>query len=409
MNNLLLKTTCITLFLFPFLPYIKEFNFILGNIIELSLICVIIIINICSNLKKINKVVFFQMIIILFFILFLLINIRSKNLSDGLSALRIYIEPFIIGISFTNIYVKFGKSGITKILSTILLSVLIICILGIIQFIFPDIILKIRPSGMYKVLRPKSDFISLSVYNRVMSIMNDPNVYSVFLVVIYPIVDLLKYSNDKFFKRIYLYKLLIITNIILTNSRQGMILILFYIIISKFINRYLHEFSNIIINLKLILKYIINTIILILTILNIDKIINSVLEIFRIDTLHNLNGREDKNTIVKKMLFDRDFIYILFGNGLNTGREFIFENSFNLIISQVGIIGIFIVIFVYFIFYKSFPIKSKGFIKREYIYILTFIILMYSGDYILIPQVSIYFFIVVFSLVLFENKNIHLN
>ncbi|MCR6513715.1 MAG: hypothetical protein ACRC1T_18210 [Clostridium chrysemydis] len=408
MNKLLLKITCTTLFLFPFLPYIKEFNFYLGNAIEFLLLSFLIIMNICTSFNTINKVVFKQMIIILFFILFLILNIKSNNLSDGLSALRIYIEPFIIGLSFTNIYSKFGKLGVLKVISSIILSVVIMCILGIIQFIFPDIILKIRPSGMYNILRPKSDFVSLSIYNRVMSLMNDPNVYSVFLVVVYPVIDLFQYRENKNSKKIIVYKVLIISNIVLTNSRQGMILILFYILLSKVCEKIISKNSDITLSIKNISKYILGTVILIVSMLNIDKFINSILKMFRIDTLHNLNGREEKNEFVKRMLFHNSWTHTFFGGGLNTGRDFIFENSFNLIISQVGIIGIFVMIIAYFLFYITFIPINKNLIKKEYVYILTFLILMYSGDYILIPQVSIYFFVVVFSFAIFQKREIEI-
>ena len=131
-------------------------------------------------------------------------------------------------------------------------------------------------------------------------------------------------------------------------------------------------------------------------ILNISYILENIL---RIDTISNLNGRSEKNEFVRKMLFDSGVVKLLFGNGISSSRDFIFENSYFLLIYQLGIFTSILIFYITRLMLKipgnidCFKVK----ISKIQIPIIIFLLAMYTGDWIIIPQIMIPLVAVLFS------------
>lgn len=393
------KLLKILFFIVPIFPWIKEFLPTFGNVIEIILLLGIYTLSFFVIVKGRNKEIFKKFLALNIIITILLIYtlIYDGNLSDGLSGFRIYLEIFITIMGINIIYVYKGKEGVLNITKYILYITIILSLFGLIQFIYPDIVVNMHSSEIYTNLRMKSDFKAFSIFNRAISLMNDPNVYAMYLIVVYPIVDTL-YSNDilsRKFKTVL--KILISINIILTNSRQGLILYAFYIIlmlILKVLEAYKKQYIKV--SLKVFFNMFLIFIISMFIILNISYILENIL---RIDTISNLNGRSEKNEFVRKMLFDSGVVKLLFGNGISSSRDFIFENSYFLLIYQLGIFTSILIFYITRLMLKipgnidCFKVK----ISKIQIPIIIFLLAMYTGDWIIIPQIMIPLVAVLFS------------
>lgn len=392
-------TLKILFFLLPIFPWIKEYSSIGGNIIELLLILGLYISSLIIVIKYKNKLLFKQFILtnVIATILFIYALISNKGIGEGLGGLRIYIEFIIVIMGISTIYVYKGKQEIFNIIKYLFYITIILSILGIIQFIAPKLILNLHSSEIYTKLRIKSDFKSFSKYNRVLSLMNDPNVYSMYLVLIYPIINILNSNKIIPKKIITLSKILIFLNIVLTNSRQGLILYLAYVILTsiiKFINNY--NSKKIYLSIKSFIKIAIVFMLIMFVIFNLQYILEHVL---RIDTIANLNGRVEKNELVKDMISNNGIIRLLFGNGISSSRDFIFENSYLLMTYQLGIIG---TIIIAAIIIKMFLNIIKVNKNKNYGYIIPviiFFIAMYAGDWVIIPQITVSLVGVIFTLI----------
>ncbi|MGG2467896.1 hypothetical protein [Paraclostridium bifermentans] len=393
------KLLKILFFIVPIFPWIKEFLPTFGNVIEIILLLGIYTLSFFVIVKGRNKEILkkFLSLNVIITILLIYTLIYDGNLSDGLSGFRIYLEIFITIMGINIIYVYKGKEGVLNITKYILYITIILSLFGLIQFIYPDIVVNMHSSEIYTNLRMKSDFKAFSIFNRAISLMNDPNVYAMYLIVVYPIVDIL-YSNDILSRKLkIILKILISINILLTNSRQGLILYVFYIIlmlILKVLEAYKKQYIKV--SLKVFFNMFLIFIISMFIILNISYILENIL---RIDTISNLNGRSEKNEFVRKMLFDSGVVKLLFGNGISSSRDFIFENSYFLLIYQLGIFTSILIFYITRLMLKipgsidCFKVK----ISKIQIPIIIFLLAMYTGDWIIIPQIMIPLVAVLFS------------
>lgn len=386
-------------FLLPIFPWIKEYSSTMGNIAELLLILNIYICSLIIVVKYRNKLLFkqFMLMNMIGAILFIYALICNKGIGDGLAGLRIYIEFIITIMGVSIVYVHQGKKEVLIIIKYLFYITIILSILGIIQFIVPNVIVNMHSKDIYPELRIKSDFKAFSKYNRVMSLMNDPNVYALYLIIVYPILDRLNLEKVISKKVIYVSKLLILLNIIMTNSRQGLVLYMIYIILNsivKIIKSY--NSKNIALSINTFIKIGVAFIVILFIIFNMQYILENVL---RIDTLTNLNGRAEKNELVKVMLLNNGIIRLLFGYGISVSRDFIFENSYFLLIYQVGVIGAIIIGSIIMRMLLNIINITKERSYRYIIPLIIFFIAMYTGDWIVIPQITIPLVGTIFTLI----------
>lgn len=392
-------TLKILFFLLPIFPWIKEYYSSLGNIIELLLILNIYIGSLFIIVKHKNKLLFKQFILlnIAAIILFIYALMCNEGFSNGLGGLRIYIEFIMVIMGINIVYVYKGREKVLNVIKYLYYITIILSILGIIQIIIPDVILNMHSSDMYTNLRVKSDFKAFSKYNRVMSLMNDPNVYAIYLIVLYPILNILNLESIISKRIINISKLLIVVNIIMTNSRQGIILYIIYIILTlmlKIIESY--NSRNINISINTFIKIGIFFILILFVIFNVEYILEDIL---RIDTLSNLNGRSNKNALVINMIFNSSIMKILIGNGISHGRNFIFENSYFLLIYQFGFIGIIIMMSIIMKMFLNVMNIAKERTNQYIIPLIIFFIAMYVGDWVVIPQVTVSLISTIFILI----------
>ncbi len=392
-------TLKILFFLLPIFPWIKEYSSTMGNIAELLLIVNIYICSLIIVVKYRNKLLFKQFILmnIIGTILLIYALICNKGIGEGLAGLRIYIEFIIAIMGISIVYVHQGKKEVFIIIKYLFYITIILSILGVIQFIVPDVIVNMHSKEVYSNLRIKSNFESFSMYNRVMSLMNDPNVYSVYLIIAYTILNKLNLEKIISKKITCVSKLLILLNIILTNSRQGLLLYIIYLILTsivKFIKYY--NSKKIELSINTFIKIGLAFIVILLIIFNLQYILENVL---RIDTLINLNGRAEKNELVKEIILNNGIIRILFGHGISASRDFIFENSYLLLIYQVGVIGMAIIASIIMRMFLNIINITKDRANGYIIPLIIFFIAMYTGDWIVIPQITIPLVGAIFTLI----------
>lgn len=401
MIGLISLTLKMLFFLLPIFPWIKEYSSTMGNIAELLLILNIYICSLIIVVKYRNKLLFKQFILMNMIGAILLIYalICNKGVGEGLAGLRIYIEFIIPIMGISIVYIYQGKKELLNIIKYLFYITIILSILGIIQFFVPDVIVNMHSKDIYPELRIKSDFEAFSKYNRVMSLMNDPNVYALYLIIVYPVLDRLNLEKIISKKIICVSKLLVLLNIIMTNSRQGLVLYIIYVILNsivKIIKSY--NSKNIVLSINTFIKIGLVFIVILFIIFNMQYILENVL---RIDTLTNLNGRAEKNELVKVMLLNDGIIRLLFGNGISVSRDFIFENSYFLLVYQVGVMGAIIIVSIIMRMFLNLNIINIAKVRayRYIIPLIIFFIAMYTGDWIVIPQITVPLVGVIFTLI----------
>lgn len=394
---------------FPLLPYIKYKNILIGNCIEIFILLfsyMSITFLILKN--KNNKFLIVQFFLMnLYLVIYLLYGIFSRyGILEGLSAFRIYFEPVLFVVALIIIYKFRGLNNVLNVVKYSVYPLIILLAFGIIQIFYPNLIRNIYDLEMQSKLLFKTNFVAFSSYNRVISLMNDPNVYGVYLFFMYCILDNL-YHNKFLNKKLYnVLILLTIINIFATNSRQALLLLLIYIcfnnIIRIFKKAYLKKMHM---SLNIFTKMFILMTIIIVIIYNLNYFLEKII---RVDTLLNLNGRVEKSFEIHNFMAQKNNLFtILFGNGINLGREFVFENSYYSLIYQVGIVGIIIYISILNKILRSVITKKNSLIENKslVVFFAILVFIMYVGDWILIPQIMILIIINIFTYNISNQSN----
>lgn len=361
----------VTILIYPFFPIIKEWNSILGLILELIILaglCIKAFLRRNSNQIRLHtkKVVVYFITFLLFY---LMLNIKNTYAAfSGFRAILMYLLLYEVLMKENS-----NKKDNIKISAKTNASVAYIMSIGcIVQFIMPDIIKNLHNPAVWSELRWKTSWQAFGVNNRAISFMTDPNVLGVFLAFSLLGVYLL-YKNTQIKSYIWGMSIMFIS-IILTQSRTAIFLILIYGVASllrDFLKRGTIKLS------KMILIIVASVVMGSLFFLYRDTILGYI----RIETLLDGNGRLDKNNIHLLNLFNNP-ISLLFGNGLFDGRAIIFENVYLLVIYMFGCVGT-----VFFILLISQYFKEIIVIENLEI-IICYLAACFVGDYILIPQIT---------------------
>ena len=127
---------------YPFLPLIKDYSLVIGNVLEMFLIIVLFVTGFIVT-ENINIVVrISKWILMLLIIISACFFINTSDLYDALSAMRIFLLYIALGESIrTNSNEKCYK----MIINISMWVVIIMGIGAIIQFIFPELIKNMHP------------------------------------------------------------------------------------------------------------------------------------------------------------------------------------------------------------------------------------------------------------------------
>ena len=373
--------TIFLIFIYPFFPFIKEHYFLFSNILELLLIIYLFF----SSIEYKNKSFYcnkFLMIFSIFYYIFVIFF--SNDVYEELSGVRIYLFYIYLFLGLIN-DIKKNVISVDVIIKTNLLSCSIMIIGALIQFVFPYIIQNIHSIENYTNLRMKTNFIPFSIYNRAISFMLDPNILGVYFTFNY---ILIKHSTNIKKKKIF-YVLLFIA-IILTQSRTAIILFVTYNIFNSLDNYYRKKGMT---KQQFIKLMILFSVLIFILLFFMDSIINYL----RIDTLLSGNGRFEKNIINIDNFMHEDISYILFGGGITSGRDIIFENIVLIFLNTFGIVGTLIHLVLLYNFFK--PYYNVDFRCTLFIWILSNLV----GDYFIIPQVS---YLVILDLIITYYSNL---
>lgn len=359
--------------LYPFFPLIKQWNSLIGNICELIIILLLFFLGFLDLSGKGIKIKtsLWELAFFLFLLIYLIVD--YDNLYDSLSGLRIFFF-YICLFKVLNKRLNNKSLEVKYILKMCMLVTFVMSFGAITQFVFPELITRFHPLDSLRELRSKSNYISFSFYNRAFSFMTDPNVLSVYLVFNYMLLKSFVKENFNN-KYVIFFQMIVLTAIILTQSRTGYIIFLCYILLD-----FMRERKE-----KKKLKR--NNIIYLLIFLGVIfwgsiEFRDRILRFIRIDTLFNGNGRIIKTQNFLDDLFMQEPFNLFFGNGLTAGREIIFENSYLLCIYMFGIAGAIIFLFLLIGNFNT-AFKEKNFIAT-----ICFLLANVVGDYLLIPQVT---------------------
>ena len=362
------------LILYPYLPLIKEWSFLLGNVIEIVLITMVIID--CTFYKYGGKFrIHITSNMLLLFCFLLLYFLLSNNNYDSLSAIRIFLIYYFLNNCFDiNKYDVVFQHKAKKIL---VISGTIMAIGAIIQFPFPAIIKALHNPIIWANLSMKTDFSSLSIYNRSISLLNDPNVMGVFISSIYMLTD----NNETIQIRTVFIQILLLLAVVLSQSRTAIFITGFYIIV-KWYKRISEQKVNL--RYRLVISSLLIVFLLLICIYH-----QQIFYFLRIDTLINGNGRQAKNANFFENYFDQQLIYILFGSGITIGRNsYVFENSFLMFLSSFGILGTCILMMIFAV------ATNRLLIKKNVLVIVCFILINCVGDYFYIPQIGLVYLVI---------------
>lgn len=375
------------IFIYPLLPIIKEHSLTLGNIIEGGILLVLflnlIICNSASGWKiSIHKKVFFITLLLIIETIFYLSDFFDTEVYDVFSASRVFLfYIFLIG----NLEKLIREDNIEcDIIAKALAMVSMLFAIGaIFQFVIPDVFLSVHAPNITVDLRSKSDFIAFSIFNRVFSFLNDPNIFGVFSAFCFFICFKQYRENNK--NLIFLVAIVgNILGIILSQSRTAIILIGIFFILQFLLSLFAKKKIK---PLQLFLILLVLCGFAYLILINVE----SVFEFLRVDTILTGNGRVTNNVDKVNYLIDQGLFGLLLGNGMGIERDIIFENSYLLLIYQTGILG-----FLLFIMASIFLLgKNLNTIKTLPI-VLCYLSAAYVGDYILIPQITYLVIIAVF-------------
>lgn len=370
------------MFLYPFLPILKEWDSTIGTILEIALLLLIV----AGSLISIDGGAVYVrigkngLLYILISTIYLFVN--YENISYAISGYRCFILYYLIYTYFmkgdsTERYRKSWDATSACVIVAVIMS------LGcIVQFVRPDLIQSFHNPSSLPQLRAKTDWIPFSIYNRTLSFMTDPNILSVFLTCAFIICyyrskkNIICNENKRKIGNLII-KILLLVGITLTQSRTGIFLVVIFGLTLGVNSLLLKE--KISTTKALFLIVAIFTVGLFL-ITNLD----SILVYLRVDTLIQGNGRTLQNEEHVSMLFE-DALRLFVGNGLFDGRTIIFENSYLMVVYMFGIIGT-------LVFLPSVMIAFKEVISKDsFCILMVFLAACFVGDYILIPQVTLPF------------------
>lgn len=383
-------------FLYPLLPLIKEHSLMVGNLIELFLILLLTVSAIVH--KKGGKIhlemparFLLALAVLLAAFLFNLTDFFDTEIYDIVSAARMFFF-YIVLMAYLDTTLKDESASSYRIVKYLLFTMSVFTAGAIIQFVYPDVILLFHGPDTITELRPKSDFIAFSVFNRCMSFFGDPNILGTFSSLCFIFFHQCKlYINQK---RTYAYALgICIVSILLSQSRTAILLLVIYFAIY-----YLYSLNRLkkISVIGLVLGGCFIAIALYIMYTHWDVILNYL----RIDTLLNGNGRMEHNAEHISYLFSENNASIFLGHGLSVARHVIFENSYLLLFYEFGIVG-----FLIFLL-ETFSIIRKNIQPYQCkILLFCFLIVNLVGDYILIPQITYLSVLTIYSLYYLLKEN----
>lgn len=383
-------------FLYPLLPLIKEHSLMVGNLIELFLILLLTVSAIVH--KKGGKIhlemparFLLALAVLLAAFLFNLTDFFDTEIYDIVSAARMFFF-YIVLMAYLDTTLKDESASSYRIVKYLLFTMSVFTAGAIIQFVYPDVILLFHGPDTITELRPKSDFIAFSVFNRCMSFFGDPNILGTFSSLCFIFFHQCKlYINQK---RTYAYALgICIVSILLSQSRTAILLLVIYFAIY-----YLYSLNRLkkVSVIGLVLGGCFIAIALYIMYTHWDVILNYL----RIDTLLNGNGRMEHNAEHISYLFSENNASIFLGHGLSVARHVIFENSYLLLFYEFGIVG-----FLIFLL-ETFSIIRKNIQPYQCkILLFCFLIVNLVGDYILIPQITYLSVLTIYSLYYLLKEN----
>lgn len=383
-------------FLYPLLPLIKEHSLMVGNLIELFLILLLTVSAIVH--KKGGKIhlemparFLLALAVLLAAFLFNLTDFFDTEIYDIVSAARMFFF-YIVLMAYLDTTLKDESASSYRIVKYLLFTMSVFTAGAIIQFVYPDVILLFHGPDTITELRPKSDFIAFSVFNRCMSFFGDPNILGTFSSLCFIFFHQCKlYINQK---RTYAYALgICIVSILLSQSRTAILLLVIYFAIY-----YLYSLNRLkkVSVIGLVLGGCFIAIALYIMYTHWDVILNYL----RIDTLLNGNGRMEHNAEHISYLFSENNASIFLGHGLSVARHVIFENSYLLLFYEFGIVG-----FLIFLL-ETFSIIRKNVQPYQCkILLFCFLIVNLVGDYILIPQITYLSVLTIYSLYYLLKEN----
>lgn len=373
--------------IYPLLPLIKGHSLALGNIIEITILFFLFLTMVIHKDAhgwkiSIHKRSFFAILLLIAGTLFYLSDFFDTEVYDVFSAARVFFFYIFLIVVLEELFSR--REIKSEMLVRIIAAVSIFFAIGaIMQFTSPDIFLSIHTPDAIVELRSKSDFTAFSIFNRVFSFLTDPNIYGVFCAFSLFII-ISQYKQEK--KSILLFLAIIgnILGMLLSQSRTC----LFLLVIFLFVRFLLDIESAKKINLLRVLGILC---ILGVFVYLIYSNLESVLEYIRVDTILSGNGRVAGSAEKLGYIINQEPFSLLFGNGMGIARDIVFENTYLLLIYQLGIIG-----FVVFIATAIF-MMINNLNKLECIPILVcYLCANYVGDYVLIPQITYIFIISIF-------------
>jgi hypothetical protein len=363
----------ILLVLYPFFPLIKEKYSSMGNMIELILILLLFTGTIIySEQRKLKARIAVNVVPILMMTAIYAI-FTSTDYYDSLSAFRMYL----LYIAVLHLFI--ARADIIDNTKVINISMVMCTIMGVgalIQFIYPTFIKYLHTAESLIQLRYKSDFTAFSTYNRAISFMLDPNILSIYLC--FNVMAFIQYFRGREKSKLFIISMVTsLCGCALTQSRTGMFVIAAYVLINLLrwiITR--HRIN--------LIGYLIFIACIIAIIFFFAFHFNFFLQFIRVNTLFTANGRVTNNQVMLNTLTQQNLLHLFFGNGLTVGRNVVFENSYLLCLYTFGIVGSII-----FIIFSSYAIKPFA-NHNNWIAILCYLLVNLVGDYLLIPQVTLY-------------------
>ncbi len=385
MKSLVQLNMYLLIIIYPFLPIIKERSTLIGNIFEiiiLSFLAIGMFYKKNGSSFRISKRLIFLILVIALMTGMYMTDFFDVELYDLFSASRVFFFYLLLLVNVTNL-ISNDIAMCKRIVILLSITTIIFTLGALIQFFLPEVILDIHGPDALIELRRKSDFIAFSFYNRVMSFMIDPNLFGVFMA--FNAISL--FQLKKFVKGSLKLSIILgcsIVSILLSQSRSALVIVLLY-----FIFRYLEHIKNIgKINFKdLLLPILVFTLFDCFLYLNSD----SVAEYLRMETILDGNGRIAHNIVRYNYILNQNMFNILFGNGLSIGRDIVFENSYLLMVYELGIIGSLILLFWMFFMTKDIFSYSDNIIFG-----ICYLVVNFVGDYILVPQIT--YIVIVYSL-----------
>lgn len=359
------------LFIYPFLPIVKEWTLLWGNILEILLLISLLICSVCQGEFR-QPVIRINIYTVLLILLLIVATFMGyKDIINALSGLRVFLIYVFLFQSIT--YQKYLNYN--KLLRVMLLTATIMAVGALIQFIAPNLIVIFHTSEAIRMYRPKSDFQPFSIYNRAISFMTDPNILGVFLALMFQVLQVYYHGKKKDIKY-YLVCIIQLLGILATQSRTGIMTLLIHALVLAGETLVIKKIST----KKLVCLLTISISFVCFISVKWDFVKNYL----RIDSLLSGNGRVIQNIERWNMLKESEIINSFFGHGLTNGRAIIFENSYLLVYYLFGIAGFTVFSFVIYIYVK----RSINADINNLIMVVSYFAVCLVGDYILIPQIT---------------------